>query len=194
MRYLGILIVATAVGGCATQNQNVRVTPSEPTTPLLRESPSTKVVETRYEIRGYRDAESPGLRHDAHAIYRSTRVPARVDALETAPRIEFAPVSYAPLPANADLSAELSTQREITGELRAVQSRMLAIEQQAKQQYGTLVAQTAETVKLRQQLEAERARLQELETKLRERAAVAVAPVAPTTTGASAATVSEPKW
>lgn len=187
MRSLWIFITATLVGGCATQRPTARVTPSEPATPVVRESPATKVVETRYEVRSYRDADNPGVRHDAHALYRSTRVPARIDALETAPRTAFAPVSYEPLPPSTELSAELSAQREITAELRALQSRMATIEQQAKNQYGTLVDQTAETVKVRRQLEGERARVQELEAKQR-----ATAPVGPTPTGPSVA--ADTKW
>ena len=175
MRCLWIFIAATLVG-CATQRPIARVTPSEPSKPVVRESPATKVVETRYEVRSYRDADNPGVRHDAHALYRSTRVPARIDALETAPRTAFAPVSYEPLPPSTELSAEL----------RALQSRMATIEQQAKNQYGTLVDQTAETVKVRRQLEAERARVQELEAK--QRATV----ISPTATGPAVA--ADTKW
>lgn len=187
MRSLWILIAATLGGGCATQRPLARVTPSEPAKPIVRESAVTKVVETRYEVRSYRDADSPGVRHDAHAVYRSTRVPARTDALETAPRTAFAPVSYEPLPASTELSAELAAQREITAELRSLQSRMATIEQQAKNQYGTLVDQTAETVKVRRQLETERARIMELEAKQR-----ATAPASPTPTGPAVA--ADTKW
>jgi hypothetical protein len=163
MRCLWILLGAGLAGGCATQRQMMPTAPVASASPVVRESPTTKLVETRYEIRSYRDADSPGVRHEAHAVYRATRVPARVAALETEPRTTFAPVSYAPLPPSAELSAELATQREITTELRTVQARMVAIEQQAKTQYGTLTDQTAAAVKLRQQLETERARLQEIE-------------------------------
>ncbi len=187
MRCLWILIAVTLVGGCATQRPTARVTPSEPTKPVVRESPATKVVETRYEVRSYHDADNPGMRHEAHALYRSTRVPARIDVLETAPRTTFAPVSYEPLPPSTELSAELSAQREITAELRALQSRMVAIEQQAKNQYGTLVEQTAETVKVRRQLETERARAQESEAKQRTTTPVAVTPAGP-------AVAADTKW
>jgi hypothetical protein len=168
MRCYWILFAAGLAGGCATQRQSMPATPVATVQPVVRESPATKLVETRYEMRSYRDADSPGVRHEAHAVYRATRVPARIAALETEPRTSFAPVSYAPLPPSAELSAELTAQREITAELRAVQARMAAIEQQAKSQYGALAAQTADAVKLRQQLEAERARLQELESKQRD--------------------------
>lgn len=189
MRCIWIMIAATVVGGCATQRSSTRVSLSEPAKPVVREAPATKVVETRYEVRSYRDADSPGVRHDAHTVYRSTRVPARTDGLDTVPRTTFAPVTYAPLPPSAELTAELTAQREITTELRALQSRMATIEQQAKSQYGSLVEQTAETVKLRSQLETERARMQELEAKLRERSAAAIAP---TPTGATVA--ADTKW
>jgi hypothetical protein len=141
----------------------------------------TKLVETRYEIRAYRDGGDPSLRHESHAVYRATRVPARMDTLPIAPRTEFAPMSYAPLPANTELSAELSTQKQITDQLRAIQTKMAAMEQAAKQQYGTLVNQTQESVKLRQELEAARARVRELEAQQREHA-----PAEPADKGASA--------
>lgn len=188
MRNILILIVATLIGGCATSQRTAKTVQSEPASPIVRESPATKVVETRYEVRSYRDAERPGVRHDAHAIYRSTRVPSQIEALETAPRVAFAPVTHTPLPPSAELSAELSAQRALTADLRALQERMAAIEQQAKSQYGTLVEQTAETVKLRRQLETERSRMQELEAKLRERPTAAVQPTS------TAASVADAKW
>jgi hypothetical protein len=151
----------------------------------------TRIVETRYEIRPYRDAADPAVRHEAHAVYRSTRVPARVESLETAPRTAFAPVSYAPLPTNAELAAELSTQKQITEQLRAIQAKMTAVEEQARQQYGTLVSQTEESVKLTRQLEAERARVRELEAMLRYRAAPPAEKASPTVAATSAP---EMKW
>lgn len=191
MRSYWILIVVGLVAGCATQRPTARVTPPLPAAkPVVRESPATRVVETRYDIRSYRDADSPSVRHDAHAVYRVTRVPTRVETLDTVPRAEFAPVSYAPLSPSAELSAELTAQREITAELRAIQTRMATIEQQAKSQYGTLVEQTADTVKLRRQLEDERARLQELESKGRERPANSAVAALPTVAPVAA----ETKW
>lgn len=168
-----ILILATCVAGCATQRPVANVPPVGNVKPVVREAPPTRAVETRYEVRAYRDAEDPAVRHDAHVVYRTTRVPSRVEALDTAPRVAFAPASYAPLPANAELSAELAAQRQITSELREIKTRMATIEQQAQSQYGTLVNQTADSIKLRQQLEAERARVRELEVKLRDNAAAA---------------------
>jgi hypothetical protein len=186
MRYCCVLLGAVLVGGCATQRQNTSVAPMASAAPVVRESRPMKLVETRYEIRSYRDPDSPGVRHDAHVIYRTTQVPTRVDSLETEPRTAFAPASYAPLPPSTELSAELAAQREITAELRAVQARMAAIEQQAKSQYGALADQTAEAVKLRQQLEAERSHLQELESKQRDE------PAAPTPSDSAVA--SNTKW
>ena len=168
MRCFWILVGAGLAGGCATQRQMLPTAPAASASPVVRELPATKLVETRYEMRSYRDADSPGVRHEAHTVYRATRVPARVAELETEPRMTFAPASYAPLPPSAELAAELATQRQITAELRTVQARMAAIEQQAKTQYGRLTDQTAAAVKLRQQLEAERVRLQELEAKQRD--------------------------
>lgn len=188
MQNIWILIAAALVGGCATSRPTTKMLVSEPAAPIVREAPVTKVVETRYDVRSYRDAERPSVRHDAHAVYRSTRVPAQIDALEIAPRTAFAPVTHVPLPPSAELSAELSAQRTLTTDLRALQERMAAIEQQAKAQYGTLVEQTAETVKLRRQLETERTRVQELETKLRERSTATIQPTP------AAASMADTKW
>src|SRR5262245_43992907 len=141
MRSFWILLAAGAGlgAGCATQRPAAQLA-SKPMAakPVVREAPATRIVETRYDVRSYRDADNSSIRHDPHTVYRTTRVPARVESLDTAPRMEFAPVSYAPLSPSAELSAELTAQREITSELRAVQARMAAIEQQAKGQYGAL--------------------------------------------------------
>ena len=171
MRSAWILLLSMMVVGCATvRRPAATISPprSSAESRTVRVAPDTHVVETRYEVRAYRDVDDPNVRHDAHAVYRSTRVPRQVEALDSFPRSTFAPVSYAPLPANAELNAELAAQRQITAELRDIKARMTAIEQQAQQQYGTLVMQTADTLKLRQQLEAERARVRELEAKLRD--------------------------
>ncbi len=189
MRFIWSLFAATLVAGCATQRTAVVAPPAAPAEkPVVRAASPIRAVETRYELRSYRDANDSAVRHDAHVVYRTTRVPARIESLETIPRSGFAPVSFAPLPASAELSAELAAQRQITAELREIKAHMASIEQQAQGQYGTLVNQTAETVKLRQQLEGERARVRELETKLRDRAANA--------TGVPAATTAatETKW
>lgn len=189
MRYYWSVLAVACFAGCATHRPTaLAVAGSSVEKPVVREAAPTRQVETRYEVRSYRDAADPSVRHEAHAVYRSTRVPARVDSLATEPRDEFPPISYAPLPPSAELSAELAAQKQITADLRTIEARMAAIERQAQGQYGTLVNQTAETVKLRQQLEEERARARELETKLRDRVADVSAAGAPVT----AAT--EPKW
>ncbi len=189
MRYYWSMLAAVWVAGCATHRPTaLAVAGGSVEKSVVREAPPTHQVETRYDVRSYRDAADPSVRHEAHAVYRSTLIPARVGSLEIEPRGEFAPISYAPLPPSAELSAELAAQKQITADLRTIEARMAAIERQAQGQYGTLVNQTAETVKLRQQLEEERARARELEAKLRDRVADASAAGAPVT----AAT--EPKW
>lgn len=188
LRYLSFL-AALCFAGCATERPPTpAVSRATAEKPVVREAVATHEVETRYELRGYRDADDPGVRHDAHAVYRRTRVPARVDSLEVEPRSTFAPVSYAPLPPSAELSAELTAQKQITAELRTIEARMLAVERQAQGQYGTLVGQTAETIKVRQQLEEERSRTRELETKTSDRAANV------STAAVPAPVATEPKW
>jgi hypothetical protein len=176
MRSSWIVILATCVTGCATHRPVANVSPNmETPKPIVREAPAPRVVETRYDVRAYRDAEDSAVRHDAHAVYRTTRVASRVESLDTTPRTTFAPATYAPLPATAELSAELAAQRQITTELREIKARMAAIEQQAQSQYGKLVNQTTDSIKLRQQLEDERSRVRELEAKLRDNAAASKA-------------------
>lgn len=189
MRSYASVFAVLCLAGCATEQPMPIVKARAPAEKsVVHEAAPMHGVETRYDIRSYRDANDASVRHDAHAVYRTTRVATRVEALETEPRGESAPVSYAPLPASTELSAELAAQKQITGELRAIKGRMLAMEQQAESQYGTLVNQTAETIKLRQQLEEARARVRDLESKLRDRAAGVAAANAATT----AAT--ESKW
>jgi hypothetical protein len=162
MRLIPLLLVPVCLAGCATP-RTALVVPANPAaeSPVVREAAATRVVETRYELRGYRDPDDPTVRHEPHAVYRTTRVPARVASLDTAPRADFAPVSYAPLPASAELAAELSAQKQITADLRTIQARMAAVEEQARSQYGTLVSQTAEMIQLRRQLGDERAQAQD---------------------------------
>ena len=189
MRRVVIIVLSAGLAGCATQSR-IKTTPAPiAATPVVREAAPTQVVETRYEVRSYRDANDGNVRHDAHAVYRATRVPARVGALETAPRTAFAPASHAPLPPSTELAAEVETQRRITAELRDVKARMVALETQAQTQFGSLVNQAADSLKLRQQLLEERARVRELEAKLRHDGAAAQA-AAPSTSVAAA----EPKW
>lgn len=191
MRHYWIPFSSMLLAGCATHQSAVSTAslPQATPKPLVREAVVTRLVETRYDVRSYRDPDNPGVRHDAHAVYRTTRVPSHIDALESTPRNEFKPASYAPLPASAELAVEIAAQKEIGADLRAIQSRMAAVEQQARSQLATLAGQTAETVNLRRQLEDERARVKELEDKLRDRAPGLAA------TPASAETpVADPKW
>lgn len=190
MRSSWILILAMCVGGCVTHRPTASSSPAGVAPkPVVRAAPATQLVETRYDVRAYRDAEDPAVRHDAHAVYRTTRVPTSVASLDAAPRSTAPSISYAPLPANAELSAELAAQRQITAELREIKARMAAIQQQAEGQYGTLVNQTADTLRLRQQLEAERAHVRELEAKLRD-----PAPASNGTEIVAAKTAAETRW
>ena len=58
----------------------------------------------------------------------------------------------------AELAAELATQKAITAELHALQSSMAETERRMQDQYAQLVRQSAETSKVRDELEAERRR------------------------------------
>lgn len=155
MRPILMLVVSTVMAGCANQG---RVVLQAPPAPVVAAALPTKLVETRYEVRGYRDAANPSVRHEAHAVYRRTRVPENLGGdHETAPRTAFAPASIAPLPASDELAAELATQKAITAELYTMRAAMAETERQMQVQYGQLVRQSGEALKLRDQLEATRA-------------------------------------
>lgn len=157
VRNTSIFLMPLLAVGCATQRP-VAVHVSAPVA-IAAVSP-TKIVETRYDVRGYREAASPSIRHEAHAVYRRTRVPVTAsDDLETVPRASYAPASVAPLPASEELTAELATQRKITGDVRAIQTSIAEIEQKMQAQYAVLVRQSAEAMNVRDQLAVERSRV-----------------------------------
>ncbi len=177
-------VLPTLLVGCVSQPRATHRPPAPATVAAaIPARPATRLAETRYEVRAYHDANDPTVRHDSHAIYRATRVPVRPsgakEELSTVPRVTFQPASHAPLPANAELGAELATQKQITAELRTIQSAMSATQREAQEKFGELVNQTAETVRLRRDLEAERVRVQRLEASLRERAAEPASTAAP---------------
>jgi hypothetical protein len=156
----GILIVPLLAVGCATQRDSEVRSPAPPRAVAIVEVSPTKLVETRYDVRGYRDAENPAIRHDAHAVYRSTRVSIMTDEqLATIPRETYPMASYSPLPASDELMAEVATQKTITAELRAIQTSMVETERRVQAQYATLIRESAEALKMREQLEAERTRM-----------------------------------
>lgn len=160
VRNTWVLIIPLLAVGCATpRNSALRTPPPEQAVLIPAVSP-TKLVETRYEVRGYREAANLALRHEAHAVYRSTRVSITADEeLATVPRARYPTVSYTPLPASDELAAELATQKTITADLRSIQTSMVETERRVQAQYATLVRESAEALKVREQLEAERARM-----------------------------------
>ena len=175
VRYAGLLLLPLLAAGCTSTRP--AVVPAPEPAPVAALSP-TKVVETRYEVRGYRDPANPAVRHEPHAVFRRTRVPLNAaDELATAPRTSAPPASVAPLPASAELAAELATQREITGAIRAMQASVAETEKQMQEQYALLLRQSAEVLKAHKQMEAGRRQ---------EQSAPAPAPVV--TTAGSAAT------
>lgn len=187
MQYLWIILALLCSAGCVT------VTPVAPPSAVVTASApavakeATKLFETRYDLRGYRESGDTLVRHEAHAVYRRTRVPLNVaEPLETSPREAFPPASFAPLPASAELNAELSTQRQVTVQLRAMQAALVEAEAKMSTQYAALVRQSADAIKLRAQLEAERLRLQN---------SVPATP-APTALAPASATIATPevKW
>ena len=156
-----ILIACLLIAGCAIPPQGKPKPALQPSAVPAAPIQATKVVETRFEVRGYTDPVDSTVRHTPHAVYRKTRVPLGSPTTEIASRSEHAPASFAPLPASDELAAELSTQKKISVELPALQAALADAEEKMKRQYATLVRQSAETLKLRDQLESERSRLKE---------------------------------
>jgi hypothetical protein len=131
--------------------------------PLMVEAwAPTKAVETVYELRGYRDPKRPHLRHEGHKVYRRTLVPigAADDRVETGRVLSAA---HAPLPLDAELEAERATQRALTEEVQALQRSMQETEKAMRAQHAELIRQAATVQKLREELEAERNRLRQLQ-------------------------------
>ena len=177
MRSICLLVLPVLLAGCATTRPAVaQNSPKAAPAPVAVAAVSpTKVVETAYEIRGYRDAAHPELRHATHIVYRRTRVPATAgDELATVPRTTYPPISFTPLPASEELAAELATQKAITTQLRVMQTSMADTERQMQGQYAQIVRQNAEVLKVRDQLETERIRVRA--TVAREPAKPAVTP------------------
>ncbi len=181
MRTLIFVLPVALFAGCATK-EPVSIQPL-PVTTVAAFSP-VKAVETRYEVRGYRDAANPSIRHEAHAVYRRTVVPAKMDVdAETVPRTTFAPASIAPLAGDDELAAELATQKAITAELHALQRSMAETERRMQSQYALLVRQSEEAAKVRDELEAERRRQR-----------AGVQPAAPEPVAAKPTSSTEAKW
>ncbi|MFT3868408.1 MAG: hypothetical protein QM715_07915 [Nibricoccus sp.] len=156
MRFLPIFMLTVLLTGCANEPAVLdRVPPLRP----LEVASSVKYAETRYEMRSYREPANPALRHEPHAVYRRTRVPSFVsNVLESTPRTSFPPPSFSPLSASAELDVELAKQRQVTTDMRTAQATMADAEQKVKALFATLVRQSADVLKLKEQLETERNR------------------------------------
>jgi hypothetical protein len=160
MRIISIPLLPVLMAGCATQRPVTLQTP--PPLAIAAASP-TKFVETRYDVRAYRDAADSSLRHEEHAVFRRTRVPVATSVdLETVPLALYPPSSVTPLPASEELNAELASQKKITAELRAMEASLVETQRQMQSQYAVLARQSAEALKLREQLENERNRIRTL--------------------------------
>ena len=130
-----------------------------------RPAPELGVMVTRYELGSYRYPRSAqGLREVA--VERQTGVPANLVNVDQIALLSYVPASFDPLPKSVELEAELATQREMTARIRTAHQAMIELEQRARGQLDTLVGQTEETMRLRQELETERARVQRREAEL----------------------------
>ncbi len=123
------------------------------------------VLSTRYELGAYRYPRPPHSLSEK-AVERQTRVPANLAlGYQTEPSA-YVPASFDPLPKSAELEAELANQREMTTRIYMAQQAMIELEQRARGQFEILVSQTEETMRLREELETERARVQRREADL----------------------------
>lgn len=151
------ILLCPAFIGCAAPRATVS-RPSE--VPVKPASPvATKIVETAYEVRAYRDPSDRAVSHGEHTIYRRSVVPVAVADGESISRTRFAPATYAPLPVSAELNAELEKQRTLTVDLQAIKASMAETQQALQVAYARLVTQTADVTKLRDELTVERERL-----------------------------------
>lgn len=154
MRHSLWIMVMAILAGCTSPTKVV--TQAIAPAPVLPAETERKAVETRYEVRGYRESGSPAIRHEAHAVYRRTLVPTNAAVTDTVPRTAFAPASYAPLPASEELNAELAKQKAVTAEMQAMEGVMASTQAKMQTQYLQLVKQSGEALRLRDRLEAER--------------------------------------
>ena len=124
---------------------------------------------TRYELGAYRYPRETGP--SAAAVLRPTHVPAALARRsELTGLLQESPSApYAPLDSSEELNAELNAQRAITAQLRALEAAMVSLERESRAQYQALLRQRDASGAVRQELEEERRRLQELQARLRER-------------------------
>lgn len=154
------VIVPLLAAGCATERSVTVGTPGPDQPVAIAPTFPTKRVDTRYVVRAYCDPADPAIRHEAHAVFRSSLVSFTAgDELVTVPRERYPTVANRPLPASDELAAELGVQKAITSNLRAIQSAMVETEHRVKEEYATLVQESGAALKIREQLEAERSRM-----------------------------------
>jgi hypothetical protein len=186
-----IVFVLFGMAGCATAPQSASNQVSHAPTQLkTTASRETSVQLARYELGSYRYPASDSGQNES-AVYRTTRVPRHLAAPLT--RENISP-TYDPLPPSAELAAELEAQRQITAQLRAMKDTMASAEKSAKEQYRVLVTHTDDVVKLRQQLEAERAHVRELEGQLEQQLQAPAAPVVAATPSPASTPTQGVKW
>jgi hypothetical protein len=185
------LIFPLLLAGCATQT-TIAPKPIALTAPTSVADPH--VVVTRYELGSYRYPQDRP-EHSGLAVFRSTRITGKTVPVGLDARAWNVPASFDPLPPSAELSAELSAQRDITARIRAAQEVIAGLEKQMRAQYGTLVTQTEETLRLRAKLETERANVQQLEAQLRNQPHTAAeTPAVAETTVPNSSSSQEVKW
>ena len=182
------VLIPFLIAGCATPNPVAR-NPIVPTGSIPRTEGS--IVVTRYELGTYRYPRETSGSTDP-VVFRVTRISNHLIPTAADPRAVHVPSHIAPLPPSAELDAELGAQRDITARIRASQETIVGLERQMRTQYETLVAQTATTVQLRRQLEADRARLHQVEGQPRDETR-SIAPSSPVVPDSASVTGTEPK-
>jgi hypothetical protein len=153
-----LFLMLILAGGCATHSKVTRPTLTAAPAMALDAVRSTKVVETRFDVRSYRDAAASNVRHEAHAIFRETRVPLGSAVSATEPVSSYPDSQYIPLPPSAELKTEIETQKTITADLRAMQISMADTQRRMQAQYALLLNESAEIEKTRAKIQITNAR------------------------------------
>jgi len=141
-----VLLLLPLFSACASVPQ-LEKTPAPEPAPIAA-APQNKAIESRYEVRSYREAGDPSIRHEAHAVFRRTIVPMSAqDRQGVECRTSAPPASVTPLPASEELEAELKSQRAMTQEILVMRANIIETQKKIQAQYALLQQQAAEIAK-----------------------------------------------
>jgi len=141
-----ILLILPALVACAATPKSEPAQRQAPEP--IPAAPEFKVVESRYEVRAYREAGDSNIRHEAHAVFRRTIVPLSAqDRQGVECRTSAPPASVAPLPASEELEAELKSQRAMTQDILVMRASIIETQKKIQAQYALMQQQASEIAK-----------------------------------------------